>query len=118
MQDLHGRALELGLDVLVEVHDEFELERALRLPGALLGVNNRNLHTFETSLDTSLQLRERLAADRLLVAESGIRTRADVERLLAGGIRAFLVGEAFMRVDDPGQPLRELFFPGSDAGAN
>jgi indole-3-glycerol phosphate synthase len=118
MQDLHGRARELGLDVLVEVHDEAELERALRLPGALLGVNNRNLHTFATCLETSLRLKDRLEEDRMLVAESGIRTRADVERLMAGGIHAFLVGEAFMRVDDPGQPLRALFFPGGTAGMN
>jgi indole-3-glycerol phosphate synthase len=111
LRDLHGRARELDLDVLVEVHDETELERAIRLPGVLLGVNNRNLHTFETSLDTSLRLKQLLDEDRLLVAESGIRARTDVERLMAGGIRAFLVGEAFMRAPDPGAPLRDLFFP-------
>ena len=91
-----------------------ELARALRLPPAhgrvpLLGVNNRDLRSFEVSLDTTLRLRDQVPADRLLVAESGIRTPADVARLRAAGVPAFLVGEAFMRAPDPGAALRELF---------
>lgn len=109
MQELCGLALELDLDVLVEVHTEEELERALALPTPLVGVNNRNLETFETSLDTTLQLHSQLPADRLLITESGIQTREDVSRLRAAGVPAFLVGEAFMRADDPGARLRELF---------
>jgi indole-3-glycerol phosphate synthase len=102
-------AAELDLDVLCEVHDEAELERALALPVPLIGVNNRNLRTFETRLDTSLELKLRMDDERLLVAESGIHSAADVTRLRQGGIDAFLVGEAFMRAADPGQALRELF---------
>ena len=106
---LSMQAAELDLDVLCEVHDEEELERALALPVPLIGVNNRNLRSFETSLDTSLRLQERMEYDRVLVAESGIRTREDVARLRDGGINAFLVGEAFMRADDPGAELKRLF---------
>jgi indole-3-glycerol phosphate synthase len=102
-------AAELDLDVLCEVHDEAELERALALPVPLIGVNNRNLRTFETRLDTSLELKRRMDDERLLVAESGIHSAADVARLRQGGIHAFLVGEAFMRAADPGHALRELF---------
>jgi indole-3-glycerol phosphate synthase len=103
-------AAELDLDVLCEVHDSEELDRALALPVPLIGVNNRNLRTFETSLDTSLALKPRMAGDgRVLVAESGIHTREDVARLRAAGIHAFLVGEAFMRAGDPGQALDRLF---------
>lgn len=102
-------AAELDLDVLVEVHDEIELERALGVPAPLIGVNNRNLRTFETSLDTTLTLRDRVDAGRLLVTESGIHTRADVERMQEAGIDAFLVGEAFMRAPDPGAELARLF---------
>lgn len=100
---------ELGLDVLCEVHDADELERALALPVQLIGVNNRNLRNFETSLDTSLELQQLMEYDRTLVAESGIRTPEDVARLRASGINAFLVGEAFMRTEDPGSELRRLF---------
>ena len=102
-------AAELDLDVLCEVHDEEELERALALPVPLIGVNNRNLRNFETSLETSLALQELMEYDRILVAESGIRTPEDVARLREGGINAFLVGEAFMRAEDPGSELKRLF---------
>ncbi|OHC43093.1 MAG: indole-3-glycerol-phosphate synthase, partial [Rhodanobacter sp. RIFOXYA1_FULL_67_6] len=95
-------AAELDLDVLCEVHDEEELERAMALPVPLIGVNNRNLRNFETSLETSLALQELVEYDRVLVAESGIHTPEDVARLREGGIQAFLVGEAFMRAEDPG----------------
>ena len=103
-------APELGLDVLCEVHNADELERAQALPVRLIGVNNRNLRNFETSLEVSLGLQEMVEYDRILVAESGIRTPQDVARLRAGGIHAFLVGEAFMRAEDPGAELRRLFF--------
>lgn len=109
MEDLNGEAREYGLDVLVEVHDERELEQALELEGALLGVNNRNLHDFTTDLATSERLKAELPPGRLLVTESGIRTRDDVERMHEAGIHAFLVGEAFMREDDPGAALKALF---------
>jgi indole-3-glycerol phosphate synthase len=102
-------AAELGLDVLCEVHDADELERAQALPVQLIGVNNRNLRSFETSIETSIDLQQSVEYDRIVVAESGIRTPADVARLRAGGIHAFLVGEAFMRTDDPGRELRRLF---------
>ncbi|MGN2245417.1 indole-3-glycerol phosphate synthase TrpC [Frateuria sp. GZRR35] len=103
-------AAELDLDVLCEVHDAAELDRALALPVPLIGVNNRNLRTFETTLDTSLALKPRMDDDdRVLVAESGIHAREDVARLREAGIHAFLVGEAFMRAEDPGQALDRLF---------
>lgn len=102
-------AAELDLDVLCEVHNEEELERALALPVPLIGVNNRNLRSFETSLETSLALQQLMEYDRVLVAESGIRTSEDVARLREGGIQAFLVGEAFMRAEDPGSELQRLF---------
>lgn len=102
-------AAEAGLDVLVEVHDEAELDRALALDLPLVGINNRDLRTFETSLETSERLHARMPAGRIPVAESGIHTRDDVARLRRAGIHAFLVGEAFMREEDPGRALAERF---------
>ncbi len=109
--DLSLLAAELDLDVLVEVHDAAELERALEIPAPLIGVNNRDLRSFEVSLNTSMSLRKRAPADRLLVSESGISTIEDVAQLRGAGIDAFLVGEAFMRAVDPGVALKQLFFP-------
>lgn len=109
LADLTVLALELEMDVLVEVHDLDELERALQVPAPLLGVNNRNLRTFDVSLDTTLALRDAVPADRILVTESGIATRADVQRMRAASVHSFLIGETFMRAPDPGTALRELF---------
>ena len=109
MAELEAAALALGMGVLVEVHDGDELDRALRLKTPLLGVNNRNLKTFEVTLDTTLGLLARVPAGKLLVTESGILARADVQRMRAAGVHAFLVGEAFMRAPDPGAALAVLF---------
>jgi indole-3-glycerol phosphate synthase len=109
MTDLAAQARELGMAVLVEAHDGAELDRALRLETPLLGVNNRNLRTFEVTLETTLNLVRHVPADRLLVTESGILARSDVERMRAAQVHAFLVGEAFMRAPDPGAALAELF---------
>lgn len=106
---LHDQALELGLDVLVEVHDRRELELALELSTPLIGINNRNLHTFHTSLDTSFNLLSHMPQDRLVVTESGINTIDDVMAMRGHGIQAFLVGEALMRAEDPGRRLVEMF---------
>ena len=103
-------AQDMGMDVLVEVHDIDELERALQIPAPLLGINNRNLQTFDVSLDTTLALRGAVPRDRRLVTESGILAAADVAGLRAAGVEAFLVGEAFMREPDPGAALQRLFF--------
>ena len=109
MKDMESIALSLDMAVLVEVHDQAELERALKLRTPLIGINNRNLKTFEVSLDTTLALRSQVPADRILVTESGIHTRDDVLRMGAAGISTFLVGEAFMRVPEPGEALAALF---------
>ena len=109
MKDFEAAALDLGMAVLVEVHDGAELDRALKLKTPLIGINNRDLRTFEVSVQTTLDLRARVPAERILVTESGIATREDVARLRAEGIDAFLVGEAFMRAADPGTALAALF---------
>jgi len=109
MADLEAQAMDLGMAVLVEVHDGHELERALRLKTPLLGINNRNLRTFEVTLDTTLGLLHQVPPDRILVTESGILGRADVQCMRDAQVHAFLVGEAFMRADDPGAALAELF---------
>ncbi len=110
LADLSGLALQLGLDVLVEVHDIDELERALQVPVPLVGINNRNLRTFEVSLDNTLAMKDAVPRDRLLVTESGILVPEDVARMRAAGVNAFLVGETFMRAEEPGEALRQLFF--------
>jgi indole-3-glycerol phosphate synthase len=109
MVDLEACAQELGMDVLVEVHDDDELKTALRLKTQLLGINNRNLRTFEVTLDTTLGLLPDIPAERLVVTESGILAPADVKRMRDANVHAFLVGEAFMRAPDPGTELRRLF---------
>jgi indole-3-glycerol phosphate synthase len=108
MQELEGVALGLGMAVLVEVHDGDELERALRLRTPLVGINNRDLRSFETRLETTLQLHARVSAPRIVVSESGIGDRNDVLRLWRAGVKAYLVGEACMRAPDPGNALSEL----------
>jgi indole-3-glycerol phosphate synthase len=109
MAELEACAHDLGMGVLVEVHDEAELNAALRLKTAMLGVNNRNLRTFDTSLQTTIGLLPRIPADKLVVTESGIRTQEDVRRMRDADVHAFLVGEAFMRAPDPGAELARLF---------
>ena len=110
MQDLEACAHELGLDVLVEVHNAQELEQALELETSLLGINNRNLKTFEVTLQTTLSLLQMVPNTKTLVTESGIMNRADVKLMRDHNINAFLVGEAFMRSQDPGLALKALFF--------
>lgn len=107
--DYQAQAVELGMDVLIEVHDAAELEIALATGNSLIGINNRDLHRFETRLETTLELAGQMPSASLVVTESGIHQRADVERLRAEGIECFLVGEALMRAADPGTALRQLF---------
>ena len=109
MAELEAIAMDLDMAVLVEVHDGGELQRALKLKTPLLGINNRNLKTFEVSLQTTLGLLPEVPPDKLLITESGILARADVQTMRAAGVHAFLVGEAFMRADEPGLALAELF---------
>jgi indole-3-glycerol phosphate synthase len=108
LMELAGVASELGMDVLVEVHDEAEMDVACEVSGALIGINNRDLRTFQTDINTSMKLAERSTSANVLVSESGIHTSADLKRLSSAGIYAFLIGEAFMAADDPGHALRAL----------
>ncbi len=109
MKSLAELANSLGMDVLIEVHDEEELQRSLPLNQALVGINNRNLRTFEVSLDTTLRMLEQIPADRIVVTESGIHSPEDVKLMREHSVNAFLVGEAFMRAEEPGERLAELF---------
>ncbi|VAW94846.1 Indole-3-glycerol phosphate synthase [hydrothermal vent metagenome] len=109
LQSLSTLATELKLDVLVEVHDAEELDRALKLDLTLIGINNRNLRTFETSLDTTISLLKTIPADKIVVTESGIHTSEDIKLMRTNNVNAFLVGEAFMVADEPGEKLAELF---------
>ena len=113
MRELESVAQRLGMAVLVEVHDAGELEAALGLRTPLIGINNRNLKTFETRLETTLELLPLVPPERLVITESGILAVADVQRMQSAGIDSFLVGEAFMRAEDPGKALGQLFFPSS-----
>jgi len=110
MQELAGISEELGLDVLVEVHNEAELEQALTLNTKLLGINNRDLHSFEVSLNNTFDLLSKIPDNRIVVTESGIHTQEDVQAMQSHKVNAFLVGEAFMRAEDPGVELKRLFF--------
>ena len=110
MAELNAAAIDLGMDVLIEVHDRDELERSLPLENRLVGINNRNLHTFETRLETTWELLPHIPTDRLVITESGINAREDVLAMQEREVNAFLVGEAFMRAEEPGARLRELFF--------
>ena len=109
LESLHAKALELGLDVLVEVHDQRELEIALSIENPLIGINNRNLHTFEVSLNNTFDLLDQIPAGRIVITESGIHSSQDVQAMKERDVHGFLVGEAFMRSDNPGQQLK-LFF--------
>jgi len=109
LKRLHEIALSVGLDVLIEVHDQAELELALDLDNQMVGINNRNLHTFEVSLENTYQLLDKIPEDRIIITESGINSRQDVLAMRNKKVNAFLVGEAFMRSDEPGQQLREFF---------
>jgi indole-3-glycerol phosphate synthase len=109
-RDIEDAACAYGMDVLIEIHERAELDRALKLRSPMIGINNRNLRTFETSIDTTLGMLEALPDDRIVVTESGILSRADVERMRAHSVQTFLVGEAFMRADDPGAELARMFF--------
>jgi len=110
LEELSQLAMQLGMDVLVEVHDLDELERALVLNLPLIGINNRNLRTFDTSLDTTLSLLPRIPDGHIVITESGIHTRDDVKLMRDNNVNGFLVGEAFMRAEDPGMQLEKLFF--------
>jgi indole-3-glycerol phosphate synthase len=109
LYSLHATALSLGLDVLVEVHDQRELEIALAVDNPMIGINNRNLHTFEVSLDNTFELLEQIPENRIIITESGIHSATDVQRMKNNNVHAFLVGEAFMRNENPGQALKRFF---------
>lgn len=109
LQELLGLAQSLGMDVLVEVHDREELERVLKIDAPLVGINNRNLRTFETSLNVTLELLKQIPADRIVVTESGIHAREDIALMRSNNVNVFLVGEAFMTAAEPGEKLAELF---------
>ncbi len=115
LADLNSYALELGLDVLVEVHNGEELELALDLPNRLIGINNRDLHSFEVNLNTTFGLLDQIPADKIIITESGIHSREDVVAMRQRGVNGFLVGESFMRADSPGQKLNDLFANSTDA---
>lgn len=110
LEELYACAQDAGLDALIEVHDLAELDEALSLSPSLVGINNRNLHTFDTSLDTTLELLSAMPAEVQVVTESGIHTRSDVDKMRSHGVHTFLVGEAFMRAEDPGAQLRAMFY--------
>ena len=110
MAELYSLATELGMDALIEVHDEQELERALKIDAPLVGINNRNLRTFETDLQTTIRMLDNIPSDKLIVTESGIHTLEDVALMREHQVNTFLVGEAFMRADNPGNELKKLFF--------
>ena len=109
LKQLHKLAVSLGMDVLVEVHNEYELEIAIQLENTLIGVNNRNLHTFEVSLENTYRLLDKMPSKAIVVTESGIHTSADVIAMRKRNVQGFLVGEAFMRSEQPGEKLKELF---------
>jgi len=109
MSELTQTAMSLDMDVLIEVHNEEELERALRLPLPMIGINNRDLHSFDVSLDTTIGMLDKIPEDRIVITESGILTKDDVAKMRACHVDSFLVGETFMRADDPGEKLAELF---------
>src|SRR5690606_25279009 len=112
LEELAATARECGLDILVEVHSRDELDQALALGAELIGINNRDLHSFKTSLNVTYGLLEFIPEGIAVVTESGILVREDVEEMLRHGVYGFLIGESFMRADDPGQKLKELFFYG------
>lgn len=109
LYELTETAMQLGMDVLVEVHNEAEMERALRLPLPMIGINNRDLHTFDVSLETTIRMLDMIEDDRIVITESGILSPEDVATMRAHHVNSFLVGEAFMRADNPGEKLAELF---------
>ena len=109
MAELNELALSLGMDVLIEVHNEEELDRVLPLGNSLIGINNRDLHSFDVSLDNTFKLLDKIGGDHIVVTESGISTPEDVAAMRDKGVNAFLVGEAFMRAEQPGKRLEELF---------
>ena len=109
LQALLDQAHELQMDVLMEVHDDAELDRALKTGARLIGINNRNLRTFETSLSTTIDMLDKIPGDRIVVTESGIHTVQDVQLMREHDVNTFLVGEAFMKADEPGEKLAELF---------